>query len=270
MHLLIKPPTQLLMMVSSTKGFWKLNQNAFRLKFIKFGLKFRNIGSVSLPDSVLRNVIRNLVTSGIKQVARALVPPELGEYLVKANEAQRRLRKFGNHDQFRFYAKMDVKAELTLENLGFNFAKAMGSGQKMQDRVKKFVGGKKDAGEVENLAKVCRALGLNPTQLDQLLRTQQALGLTQDTTFPDDSLKALGQQAFQALNVQGAIQSQDVSQINLDSAKILEVAQRIGQKAFAGDFTKTDAGGVPLRNLFSLGKLSVLSARLPWIKTMLV
>ena len=239
------------------KGYWKLNQNTFRLKFIKFGLKFRNIGSVSLPDSVLRNVIRNLVTSGIKNLAKAVVPPELGVYLIKINETQRKLRKFGNQDQFRFYAKMDVTAELSLESLGFNFAKAMGSGKKMQDRVKKFVGGKKDAEEVENLAKVCRALGLNSTQLEQLLRTQEALGLTQDTTFPDDSLKALGQQAFQALNVQGAIQSQDVSQINLDSAKILEVAQRIGQKAFAGDFTKTDGSAVPLRNLFSLSKYRI-------------
>lgn len=234
-------------------GYWRLNQNAFKLKFLKFGLKFRNIGSVSIPDTVLRNLIRNLVTSGVKQIARTILPPELGDYLNKTHEARQKLQILPkNSDEFRFYGKMDVRSEISLETLSFDYGEAIASAKKLQNKIKKLAG-KKDSKEQNHLLTICRVLGLDGAQLDLLLRTQLALGLTKDSTFPDESLKALGMKAISALNVQGAIESQDVSLINLDG--MLEAAQRLGQKAFAGEFTKSEASSAPLTSLLDLGNV---------------
>ena len=119
-------------------GEWRLKPNSFLLAFRRFDLHFSG-GSLNVPDSLLRSVVKNLLATGAKQAVKLALPPELGDYLLHVHERapasmkqqqQQQQQRGGaaaaasSSDQVRFHARLDVASEVDHETLDYVFPAA--------------------------------------------------------------------------------------------------------------------------------------------------
>jgi len=246
-------------------GVWRLKPNTFSLKFKKFGLNFKS-GSLSIPDALLRTVVKNLLTSAAKQIVKSLLPPEFGDYMNFMREhtpkhMRRNVVEEGIPDGkpifdiFQFHGRMNVVSEIDLETLDYSLKSTSSNDSKnMQKKggmvANAMLGAIAAVGKATGTGladkqrynfkeepiqdRVQRALGLDADQIDIFVRTQQELGLTRDNLFPDDSLQELGYKAL--YNVQ-------------DIQSTVEAANRLGMKALNGELLSTEP---PLRNVLTI------------------
>lgn len=244
------------------RGTWRLKQNSFSLKFKRFGLNFKG-SSLNVPDALLRTIVKNLITSAVKQSVKAALPPEFGEYMhFMHQQTPLSMRHANSQDQFRYHGRMDVNAELDLETLDFVMESSETKPESPPPR-RGFMSGMtrsalrgatrvataaviaatgaqtgppRHAYKDEPLeARVERALGLDANQIDLFIRTQHALSLTHSALFPDDSIAELGMKAI--YSVQQDLQS------------TVDAAGRIGMRVLNGDILSMAA---PLRKITDL------------------
>ncbi|GBG34181.1 Protein kinase C [Hondaea fermentalgiana] len=245
-------------------GSWQLKPNAFSLKFKRFGLNFKG-GSVSVPDALLRTVVKNLLVSAAKQSVKAALPPEFGEYMHfmhKHTPTNMRADADGanngkhagqtSNDQLRYHGRIDVNAEIDLESLdhvmessevkpppkprGIMSGAMRGATRAVMAAAGVTSGPARHAYKDEPVqTRVERALGLDAHQIDLFIRAQQELGLTHNALFPEDSLTELGLKAIYS--------------VRDDPSVTAEAANRIGLRYLNGDLLSTE---VPLKTIIDI------------------
>jgi len=248
---------------SGIKGAWRLKPSKFSMRFKKFEFSFTSANRLNIPDGILRTVVKNIIVSGVKQTLTSMLPTELGEYMMYLHLNVPANVKPPHDDQFRFHGVLDMTAQVDLATLDYAMESsatnntlerhdtalsrvAKGAARSATWLASVAMGSRAPEVDTEPSSRVPghvfkdvplliraqQALGLDQQQMDLFMRTQQQLGLTRDSLFPDDSLSELGVRAIVS-NVQ-------------DLQASVDAANKLGLRALAGDLLNSEP---PLRTL---------------------
>ena len=221
-------------------GSWRLKPDSFVLHFQKFELNFKS-GTLHVPDTVLRTVVKKLIATGAKAAIKAALSPELGHYFATVAKTMPETLN-DSSDILNFHGKFHVEGETDLSTLDVEMTGATKKKKTLNEAVKKKVvnalKGKRRSrrrDDIKPFQRVGRVLGLDSKQIDLFIRTQQMMGLSKDTLFPDDSLRELGMKALYAAAH--------------DMAGSVSAVNRIGMKALAGELLSSSAPLVTLLDI---------------------